>query len=140
MFKKVFSMVLVIVISLCVAVPMTAYAVPPVIYNPCYHYIDSISTDFNIVSGVAYCYGSASTNHTDTTTTITVTLQKREIGSTYWTSVKSWTNSVEGNLSAVVNETKSVSSGYNYRLFVWVTITDSDDNVLEGAPMYSQII
>ena len=140
MFKKVFSLILVTILSLYGVLPITAYAVPPVINNPRYQYVDSISTDFNIISGVAYCYGSARTNHSDTTTTIKVTLQKRAIGGSTWSPVKSWTDTANGYYSAIVDETKEVSSGYNYRLYVWVTIKDSDGNVLEGVPMYSHII
>lgn len=140
MFKKAICSILVSLIMLFMVTPITALAVPPVINNPCYQYVDSIVTDFDIDGSIAYCYGSARTNHSDTTTTIRVTLQKRGFGSTIWTSVKSWTNTANGQYSAVVNETKEVSSGYNYRLYVWVTIKDSDGNVLEGVPMYSQII
>lgn len=140
MCRKASSLVLALMLIFCILTPITAYAVPPIIYNPCYQYIDSISVGFSIESGIAHCCGSARTNHYDTTTTIMVSLQKRAYGSTYWTSVKSWTSSAEGIHIASVNETKEVTSGYNYRLYVWVTITDGDDNVLEGAPMYSQII
>lgn len=140
MFKKVFSLTLVLVIGFCTVVPISAYAIPPVINHPNYQYVDIITTDFNIISGVAYCYGSARTNHSDTTTTIKVTLQKRVIGGSTWSPVTSWTNTANGYYSAIVDETKEVSSGYNYRLYVWVTIKDSDGNVLEGVPMYSQII
>ena len=79
MFKKVFSLILITILSLYGVLPITAYAVPPVINNPRYQYVDSISTDFNIISGVAYCYGSARTNHSDTTTTIKVTLDRKSV-------------------------------------------------------------
>lgn len=105
-----------------------------------YTHIAEISGSFDIESGIAECYGTGRSRYDDTTTTVKVTLQKRTIGTSQWSAVCSWSDTQSGRTVACVDEERSVSKGYDYRIYVKCTIKNSEGSVLETSGLYSRII
>lgn len=105
-----------------------------------YSYIRQISAQLNINRNVATCNGSASSQFSDTTTTVRVTLQRRSIGTTSWHYVCSWTNTSSGYQKAYIEENQAINNGYEYRVFTYCTIKDLLGNTLEGTGTYSSIV
>jgi hypothetical protein len=108
--------------------------------QPLYTHILQIDGSFNISNGKAACYGAGRSQFTDTKTIVKVTLQKRVTGSTVWSSVCSWSDTQSGRTYAIVNEQKSISRGYDYRILIKCTITDSEGVIQETDSMYSRVI
>lgn len=105
-----------------------------------YTHIAAVSGSFDIKDGKAFCHGSGRSRYAETTTVVSVTLQKRAANSKVWTSVRSWSETTTGTATARVNEEKEVSAGYDYRIYVKCTIKDSSGTVKEADSMYSRII
>ena len=110
------------------------------IITPYYSHTFSIFAGLEINGGVATCSGSVTGRYGYTFTTAKVTLQKREVGSEDWEYVDSCSKTAAGRFTAQVEETKSVSSTYDYRVYVKGTITDSEGVILETTSKYSAIV
>lgn len=102
--------------------------------------IHMISASFDIQNGTASCFGSGKSQHGDSTTTLTVTLQKSYLESSSWNRVASWSSTGHGTELVYVSSEKVVSSGYRYRIYVNCTVKDSNGNLLESAGIYSRIV
>lgn len=111
-----------------------------VIISPMYTHTLRISASLDINNGVASCCGSVVGRYDVNFTSVRVTLEKRAIGSSYWSYVDSWSKTVAGFDVAKIEETKSVSSTYDYRVHVIGTITDSEGVILEETSKYSGIV
>ncbi len=108
--------------------------------HPLYTYITKIDGSFSIKNGKAECYGAGRSQYADTTTIVSVTLQKRTTDTTTWSSVCSWSDTQTGKSYAIVSEEKSISKGYDYRILVRCTIKDSEGVIRETDSMYSRVI
>lgn len=127
-------------ISLCLSTASLGEANMEHPVQSLYTHIRNLEGSFAINAGKAACYGAACSQYTDTTTIVRVTLQKRTTGTTAWSSVCSWSDTKTGKSYAVVGEEKSVSKGYDYRILIKCTITDSEGLIQETDSMYSHII
>lgn len=105
-----------------------------------YSHISGINGDFSINNGTANCFGSGQSRDSSSITVVKVTLQRRATGSTAWSYVCSWSDTQNGRVTAYVDETKSVSKGYDYRIYVKCTIKDSNGTALETSGLYSRIV
>ena len=108
--------------------------------TPYYSHTFNIFAGSEINGGVATCCGTVTGRYNYTFTAIKVTLQKREVGSEDWEYVDSWSKTAAGRFTAQVEETESVSSTYDYRVYVKGTITDSEGVILETTSKYSAIV
>lgn len=117
----------------------TAWAAGREIVEPQYIYIKNIICRLEIDGDQAICEGQGRSGHAEGTTHILVTLQRRMIGSTKWSEVCHWKASAKGVVKAMVDEKKGVSSGYEYRLKVKCTVSDSEGVILETETKYSSI-
>lgn len=104
-----------------------------------YTYIRSVVAYLSIDNGVATCTGAGDSKDSSTTTTVRVTLQKRVIGMSGWANVCTWTDTKSGYSRAYVSETKSISRGYDYRVYTYCIIKDSNGNILESHGCYSAV-
>lgn len=141
MLKKLVAVVL--VLSLTLLIPLTTSLAETAAKSTeqlRYTHIASISGTFDIESGKAECYGTGRSRYTDTTTTVKITLQRRATGASTWSAVCSWSDTQSGRTYACVDQEKSVSKGYDYRIYVKCTIKDSEGTVLETSGLYSRVI
>lgn len=85
-------------------------------------------------SGIATCTGWAYL-YNGYTAEVNVTLQRKISG--VWVGYTGWSGS--GSSPVVVNNStsSSIPSGYKYRTYVYVTVYDSDDNIVETAETWS---
>lgn len=141
MLKKftVFILIL-LLIPLCLSANSLGEVNRKISVQPLYTHILKFDGSLSIKNGMAECYGVGRSQYTYTTTVIKVTLQKRATGTTKWSSVCSWSDTQSGRVSAIVNEEKSVSKGYDYRILLKCTITDSEGVIKETDSMYSRVI
>lgn len=108
--------------------------------QPQYTHITSIDGRFDIQNGKAECYGAGRSRYTDTTTIVSVTLQRRVTGTTKWSTICSWNDTKSGKAYAFVDEEKTVSKGYDYRIYIKCTIKDSEGVIKETDGLYSRVI
>lgn len=101
---------------------------------PCYSYTSSIAASLSINDGVAKAAGKI-TPEDSRRTTITVRLQ-RESSSGTWVTISTWTGSNASGKSEA-GGTKSLTSGYNYRVYVTGKVYNSSGTVLETVNKYS---
>ena len=94
-----------------------------------YSYIESIGATLSISNGIATCSGTCQSSDSSTTTSIKVEL-KQKIG-TKWETIESWSGSGNGKTTVRKSGTKSVSSGYSYKVVTTGTIKDSNGKILE---------
>ena len=111
-----------------------------VIVTPYYTYVTSIFADLTISGSTATCIGSGKGSSTSNFTTLTVTLQRQSSGSSSWTNVDSWSSTGTGRDLVRVQKTKSVSSGYSYRVKVSCAITNAQGTQLEKPIKYSDVV
>ena len=141
MLKKYVVFILVLLfIPLCLSATSLGEVNMESSVQPLYTHIRDFDGSFCINAGKAECYGTGRSQYTDTTTIVKVTLQKRTTGTTSWSSVCSWSDTKTGKSYATVSEEKSVTKGYDYRILIKCTITDSEGVIKETDSMYSRII
>lgn len=100
----------------------------------CYTYVDSIKASLNISSGTATATGNVIPAGS-MKSSVTVRLQ-REGSSGNWSTISTWTGTNEKGKSEA-GGTKSLVSGYNYRVYVTGKVYDSKGNVVETVNKYS---
>jgi len=102
-----------------------------------YSHISSVSANINITSaGKAMCFGQTYVTSSANTATVTVSLQQNSGGT--WSTIKSWSNSGSGTVT--VDKEWYVLSGYSYRVFVSVSVYNSNGTLLESASLYSMTV
>jgi len=101
---------------------------------PCYSYTSSIAASLSISGGVAKAAGKI-TPEDSRHTSITVRLQ-RESSSGTWVTISTWTGSNAGGKSEA-GGTKSLTSGYDYRVYVTGKVYNSAGTVIETIDKYS---
>lgn len=134
--RKSFTLLVVLLLTLA----GTAWAEGQIIVTPYYTYVSSIFADLAISGNTARCSGYAKGSSTETRTTLTVTLQRQAVGSSTWTTADSWGVTGTGRDLVQIERTKSVSSGYSYRVKVSCKITNAQGTQLENPIKYSDII
>ncbi len=131
--KKLFCLCWVV---LALWVGSVAFAEP---IQPLYLEADRVSVTLIIDSnGTATCRGTVTAKHNNTTTDITLSLKKSLDGKT-WSNVKSWNDSGSGLLGASIEETYTVSEGYQYKVTVTGKIYSSSGNLLESVNKTSPV-
>ena len=100
----------------------------------CYAYVDSIKASLSISAGTATAVGNVIPAGS-MKSTITVRLQ-REDSSGKWTTISIWTGTNEKGKSEAGGK-KSLTAGYNYRVYVTGKVYDDKGNVVETVNKYS---
>lgn len=108
------------------------------IVRPLYVAIDDFSCSLSISSGNASCFAMITPTNSSYTPSLTLTL-KRSTNGVSWNYVDSWFSTGSGIFGAYISESKSVSSGYQYKLFATGTIRDANGTVIERATKNSSI-
>lgn len=85
-------------------------------------------------SGIATCTGTANL-YNGYTAEVTVTLQRR-IGS-IWYDYANWSGSGSSPVVVSNSTSSSIPSGYKYRTYVYITVYDANDNIVETADTWS---
>ena len=101
-----------------------------------YQYARSVTAGLNIAGSTAECYGNI-VPIDNMKTSIVVRLQKKE-GET-WKTIRTWTGSNSAGQSEA-GGTKSIVTGYEYRVYVTGKVYDSGDNVVEAIDKYSSVV
>ncbi len=141
MFRKTLVMLLaLLILGTSLVSSCLAYAENKTVSQLRYTDIHQIEASLTIRNGTANCYGAGRSFHTDTSTTVTVTLQRRAAGTTIWTAVRTWSDTQQGTSFAYVDEEINVGSGYSYRLYVNCTVKSTAGVVLESAVIYSKTV
>lgn len=105
-----------------------------------YTYVNRIFAGISVNSKTVTCVGYGTSKSVDGTTKIRMTLQKRAIGSSRWSEVCTWTTTAKGLTTVNLEKDKTVANGYDYRVKVKCTISDSEGVILETATKYSSIV
>ena len=108
--------------------------------TPRYSHILSIGAGIDLNGSSLWYLGQADSMFTDTTTHMMVTLYRRPIGGSSWYGVQTAYANSQGVIPSYIEKTVTVSSGYDYRIYVGVTIRDADGNKLESSGMYSRTV
>ena len=101
-----------------------------------YNYIRNMTARLNITGGTAKAVGDI-TPEGSRQTSIIVRLQK-ESSPGMWTTVAYWTGSNASGISEA-GGTRTISSGYNYRVYVVGKVYDSSGSVIETGTAYSSV-
>lgn len=141
MLKKMTAVILALVLGLisCQVVAVAAQKDDNAV-EPRYTHIATINGSISIEDGTAVCYATGRSRYAETTTVVRVTLQKRAPTSEVWTTVYSWTGTAEGTATAQVLGEKTVTAGYDYRIYITCTIKDAEGVIQEKDTMYSRIV
>ena len=95
MLKKLTVFILILLsIPLCLSANSLGEVNITISAQPLYTHILKFDGSLNIKNGKAECYGAGRSQYTDTTTVVKVTLQKRVTGTTKWSSVCSWSDTI----------------------------------------------
>lgn len=106
--------------------------------QPRYNEIFSFTVNFDISSaGLASCYSSAETNLSSYSIDLNMQLQRSSNGRT-WSTIREWSSQKIQITS--VDKTYYVSPGYDYRIHVTATVTNSSGRVVETATRDSSIV
>lgn len=105
--------------------------------SPYYSYTSRISAILSISGGVATCTGEARPTYVTTSADLRVKLQR--LVSEDWVTIATWTDSAEGS-RVVATGTKTVSSGFSYRVLAEVDIKDQNGKILETVSKLSAIV
>ena len=128
--KKLVNAVLIIVLLLSAAFPITANATSQP--TPRYSHISSLAGDISISSSaVASCYGCVTASQY-LPVKVVVELQIYRGGE--WVTEKTWTST--GMAAAGISETYNLAYGNNYRVEVTGYVYDNNGNLLESATDY----
>ncbi|MPN35030.1 hypothetical protein SDC9_182524 [bioreactor metagenome] len=106
--------------------------------TPYYSYTDDVAASLRISGGQATCGGSVSAMNPSNKCSVTATLKRQEGSS--WVTVSGATWSGSGTGSAFASGTKSVSSGYSYRVFVTGKVMTPSGTLLETVTVQSKIV
>lgn len=141
MLKKMSSMMMVtvFVMLLCQTIALAAQRNENSV-EPQYTHIAAITGSFDIKEGKALCYASGRSRYADTTTVVRITLQRRSSGTNTWAAVCSWSESAAGKETARVSKEKTVTKGYDYRIYIKCIIKDSEGVIKETDSMHSRIV
>lgn len=126
MFKKIFSVICIIISVLCFGMAVSAEN-----FVPYTLYTDSASSTLTISGTTATCMSKA-TGYVGTTTKIVIqqTLQKKNLSGT-WSKVNSWDETDSGYKGSATNKEYNLSSG-TYRLkTVFTVYAGSNSEVVE---------
>lgn len=103
---------------------------------PYYDYAAAVNVGFLITDGSASCSGSVQPKERTHKATVTVKLQQNNGG---WTTIATWSGSALAGKTASASGTKSLDSGYDYRVVVSGTIKNASGTVLERPSATSAI-
>ncbi len=134
--KKLFRLISILI---CLVSINTAYASEGNPDEIQYSHTASIIAHLSISGSTASINGSARGKYTDTTTTVIVSLQRKATGGS-WTNIYTGTATSSGRVTAAVNDSVTVNTGYSYRVKTISFITDADGNILEQLTKYSTVI
>lgn len=136
MFKRIFSLVMCIVLFFSVGIVANAESsvstndsiIPATNYNeiqPYYSYANTVTTTLRNSSGKAQCLADVvGFSNSTTKITITMTLQKKTL--LWWSKVEEWTTTVS-NYYATLSKTYTVESG-KYRVKSVYTVYSGSEN------------
>ena len=133
--KRIAVAVLMLSLVLFLAMTMSASATE---VTPFYSYTSSVSAALQISGGTATCSGKIRAISTTNNCSVTATLKRLVDGSWVTVSGASWSDNGTGSASA--SGTKSVSSGYSYRVFVTGKVMSSSGTLLETVTAQSKIV
>ena len=127
--KRAFSVFMILVTIITIAsFGMAEEPVPP--GGPVdFTYIDSAAASLSFSGNTARAAGKI-TPYDHRRTSVTVRLQKSSNGTSGWSTIGTWTGSNPSGISTAAG-TKSVSTGYYYRVRTTGKVYDSSGNVLE---------
>lgn len=128
-----------VVIMLCctstqaVAIQHQDYDTPQIV--PLYVHLQIFDVKLTIKNGVATCNTMVQSISTSDTLNVDINLQQKKSS---WSTIKDWNESATWGLD--FTEPWYVVSGYDYRLAVTVTVTNSAGSKLETVTKYSSIV
>lgn len=123
---------LAIALLMVVLLPLHAFAelIPPII-SPHYNYTSVISADLTISGGKAECAGTVKPD-SGYYASVRVVLYRSSDGSS-WTEIASWSdNPGSSGTSAIASGSKSLSSGYKYKVTTFGTVKNSNGTTVES--------
>lgn len=137
--KRPISMLLVaLLLACCTSVGAYADEETAGDITPFYEYAKNVTAILSIdSSGNATCQGRIIPKESSYSCSITVQL-KRKSGST-WTTVATWSDSGKGLSGASAGGTRSVSSGYSYKVSVSATVKNASGDVVENPSKDSSV-
>ncbi len=107
--------------------------------EPLYTLTKEVCANLTISGGKANVTGKAWGALSDTTTKLTVRLQKRPEGSSTWSALATWTDQASGRGRASVSETYGANRGNDYRVKAVSRIVSKEGVILETVTKYSSI-
>lgn len=105
--------------------------------SPRYSDTLTISATLTITDGNASCYGSVKPTDNSNNATVKVKLQRLEGGD--WNTIFTWTASSQNGRLAGAGGSKTVSSGYSYRVLTEGEIKAPDGEILESPSVTSAV-
>lgn len=103
--------------------------------TPYYTYTSILRVSFEIGSGRATAGGSICPKNNQATKVV-VKLQQNIDGT--WRTIGEWSSQCSSGTSEVIGS-EEIDHGYDYRVYVYGTVHDSNGNVIETATKYSAI-
>lgn len=108
---------------------LMAQGLAEVTIEPLYEDSARLTATLSISGGVANCAGSAKPSDSAHSATVIVKLQQDNNGN--WKTLATWSGSANSGNKASASGSKSVESGYSYRVYVTATVKNADGSVVE---------
>lgn len=107
--------------------------------EPLYTSTKEVCANLTISGGKANVTGKARGIMSDTTTKLTVSLQRCPTGGSTWSTLATWTDQASGKARASVSETYGAVKGNDYRVKAVSKIVNKEGVILETVTKYSGI-
>ena len=107
--------------------------------QPLYTSTDYLRVDVQISGTKVQVTSEAKGITNDTTTRLTVNLQKRQAGGSAWSTLATWSDKASGRARASVLEKYSATKGNDYRVKAVSKIVSKEGVILETVTKYSGI-
>jgi len=103
--------------------------------SPMFIALKTHTNNLDIEDNIATCIGSAMCLNSHS---VQLTLYLERYTGNGWTTVRRWDG--DKDMYSYVNETITVSSGYNYRVKSIATVYDKNNKVVEAPFLYSNLV
>lgn len=138
---KMFSLLLVSLLLVFLPLNQVQAEVPNADAAPCrYDAENVVKYEFSLSGGTANCFVRAATFGDSGTASLIMILQYRESENSAWDTLRLWSTSGAVGSTLVLNENRSVTQGYDYRLYVRCIVRNEDGSMRESVSRYSQVI
>lgn len=108
--------------------------------QPRYAYIRSVSAGTRLTGSSLWCFGQGDALTADTVTYLNVIVLSQSHSGGTWSAIASWSTSANGISTALIDETISVSPGYDYKVYTNIQIRDANGYTLESKGVSSHTV